>query len=76
MKKQTALQWLISEWPILESQIPQRVIDIAVEIEKMQIINAHGDRQIQGREDGVDFWQQITGEQYYKENYEREDNKH
>jgi hypothetical protein len=70
MSKQTAIQWLVSEWPILESQIPQRVIDIALEIEKMQIINAHGDRQIQGREDGVDFWQQITGEQYYRENYE------
>lgn len=76
MSKQTALQWLLSEWPILESQIPQRVIDIAVEIEKMQIINAHGVRQIQGVEDGVDFWQQITGEQYYRENYERQDNKH
>jgi len=71
MSKQTALQWLLSEWPILESQIPKRVIDIAVEIEKMQIINAHGVRQIQGVEDGVDFWQQITGEQYYRENYER-----
>ena len=76
MKKQTALQWLISEWPILESQIPQRVIDIAVEIEKMQIINAHGVKTFQGREDGVDFWKEVTGEQYYNEQYEREDNKH
>jgi hypothetical protein len=76
MKKQTALQWLISEWPILESQIPQRVIDIAVEIEKMQIINAHGVKHFEGREDGVDFWQEVTGEQYYKEQYERENNKH
>lgn len=76
MKKQTAVEWLLSEWPILESQIPQRVIDIAIEIEKMQIINAHGVRQIQGVEDGVNFWQQITGEQYYRENYERQDNKH
>jgi hypothetical protein len=34
MKKQTAVDWLLEQWPILESQIPPRIIEQAKEIEK------------------------------------------
>ena len=36
----TAVEWLIEQWPILESQIPERIIDQAKEMEKEQIIKA------------------------------------
>ena len=34
--KQTAIDWLIEQWPILESQLPPRIIEQAKEIEKQQ----------------------------------------
>ena len=37
----TAVEWLIEQWPILESQIPERILEQAKEIEKEQINNAH-----------------------------------
>ena len=40
MKKQTAVEWLIEQWPILESQIPERILTEAKEIEKEQINDA------------------------------------
>jgi hypothetical protein len=37
--KQTAVEWLIEQWPILESQIPERILDQAKEMEKEQRLN-------------------------------------
>jgi len=37
--KQTAVEWLIEQWPILESQIPERILDQAKEMEKEQIVD-------------------------------------
>jgi ribosomal 50S subunit-associated protein YjgA (DUF615 family) len=34
--KQTAVEWLIEQWPILESQLPQQLIQQAKEMEKEQ----------------------------------------
>jgi hypothetical protein len=39
-KQQTAVEWLINEWPVLESNIPPRIIEQAKAIEKDQIIRA------------------------------------
>ncbi len=36
----TAVEWLIEQWPILESQIPERILEQAKEMEKEQIIDA------------------------------------
>jgi hypothetical protein len=33
---QTALEWLIEQWPILESQIPTRILEQAKEIQRKQ----------------------------------------
>ena len=37
--KQTAVEWLIEQWPILESQIPERILDQAKEMEKQKIVD-------------------------------------
>jgi hypothetical protein len=34
MKKPTAVEWLLEQWPILESQIPPRIIEQVKEMEK------------------------------------------
>ena len=34
--KQTALEWLIEQWPILESQIPERILDEAKALEEQR----------------------------------------
>jgi hypothetical protein len=38
MERLTAVEWLIEQWPILESQIPERILEQAKEMEKEQII--------------------------------------
>jgi hypothetical protein len=73
MSKITAVEWFYQR--ILATDIKE-AFEQAKQMEKEQITEAHGVKTFQGREDGVDFWQQKTGEQYYKEQYEREDNKH
>ena len=40
MKKQTSVEWLIQQWPILESQLPPWLIEQAKAMEKAQIIDA------------------------------------
>jgi hypothetical protein len=39
--KQTAIEWLLEEWPILEAKIPPRIIDQAKAMEKEQIMDAY-----------------------------------
>ena len=40
-QKQTAVEWLIKQWPILESQLPPQLIEQALAMEKEQIIDAY-----------------------------------
>lgn len=40
MKNKTAVEWLIEQWPILEAQIPERILEAAKEMEKEQKKNA------------------------------------
>ena len=61
MKNQTAVEWLLEEWPILESQIPPRIIDQAKALDKENIEQAYWDG-----------YQNITSmkpEQYYNETF-------
>ena len=39
--KQTAVEWLVEQWPILESQIPKRILDQAklIEIDQMRAVH-------------------------------------
>ena len=34
MNRQTAVEWLIEQWPILESQIPERILEQAKAMEE------------------------------------------
>ena len=50
MSKQTAIEWLLEEWPILESQIPPRIIDQAKAMEEEQMIISDDDIESLARE--------------------------
>ena len=41
MKKQTAVEWLVEQWPILESQIPERILKQAKEMEREHLEEAY-----------------------------------
>ena len=73
MSKQTAVEWFYQR--ILAKDIKQ-VFEQAKQMEKEQIVEAHGVKESYGAEGSKNLWQQTTGEQYYKEQYERQDNKH
>ena len=69
----TALEWLLNQWPILESKIPIRILEEALEMEKQQIMLAWHN----GKINEQDFFSDHTGtivrancaEKYYNETY-------
>jgi len=69
MSKQTAVEWLEQAYWDNKGTLSQKHFEQAKQMEKEQIIEAHDVIIIQGVEDGVNFWEQITGEQYYNETY-------
>jgi hypothetical protein len=71
MSKQTAVEWFYQR--ILAKDIKE-VFEQAKQMEKEQIVDAHGIKESHGAEGSRNLWQQTTGEQYYKEQYERENN--
>ena len=64
--KQTAVEWLIEQWPILESQLPPWLINQAKAMEREQIVNAVDGFPLDKRH--------LNGEQYYNETYKQTDN--
>jgi hypothetical protein len=65
-KKQTAVEWLVSELRKYGSPVPRQYEYQAKEMEKQQIIDAVS-KGWDNYEDGKVRW---IGEQYYNENYE------
>jgi hypothetical protein len=64
--KQTAIEWLLKEWPILKSELPHWLIEQAKEMERDQINDAY----FQGFEDNVwDAYDDLYNIEYYKETY-------
>jgi hypothetical protein len=61
---------LVEQWPILESQIPERILEQAKEMEKEQISIAY--KEGWNCPHGEGFPE--TGEQYYKQTYESKTN--
>jgi hypothetical protein len=61
----TAVEWLIEQWPILESQLPQQLIQQAKEMEKEQIMDAY---RINPNNEN---WSN-SGIDYYKETFKSE----
>jgi HEPN domain-containing protein len=64
--KQSAVEWLIEQWPVLESQIPERILNQAKEMEKQQIENAYWD----GGQD-IPLTEKRC-EQYYNETFKKQ----
>ena len=61
--EQTAVEWLLNEWPILKSELPHWLIKQAKEMEKEQIKEAfkHGEL--------PPLFINFDAEQYYNETY-------
>jgi hypothetical protein len=73
-KQQTAVEWLINEWPVLESNIPPRIIEQANQMFQEQIMKAYDDGAIDTmqEQEGLDISMDQNGEEsgkYYKETY-------
>ena len=64
-EQMTAVEWLLEQWPILESQIPPRILDQAKEMEKQQLIDACNQIEVIGLD------HELPGEQYYNENFNK-----
>jgi hypothetical protein len=67
MKKQTAVDWLVEKWPILESQVPERILEQAKEMEREQIIEAA--QWMPKPFNDMEFIPELA-EQYYTETFE------
>jgi hypothetical protein len=80
MSKQSSIDWVQQQFKtILEKgniEVENLIWQQAKAMHREEIIDAHGIKECHGAEGSRNLWQQTTGEQYYKENYEREDNKH
>jgi hypothetical protein len=66
----TAIEWLMLE-KALVGYIDDEMVEQAKEIEKQQIIEAHGIKTTRGERQGISFWERKTGEQYYNETYKK-----
>jgi hypothetical protein len=67
----TAVEWLVEQWPILETQLPTWLIEQAKEMEKQQIMDATYYGHLKGWvDDGVE---NSYGEQYYNETFKSEE---
>lgn len=67
MEKQTAVEWLFEEWPILKSQIPPYIFEAANQMFQEQIMKAFSD----GQETPLNnpTLPHYSREEYYKEKY-------
>jgi hypothetical protein len=71
----TAVEWLIEQWPILESQLPQQLIQQAKAMEKEQIIDII--KLVIEKEYHEQTWSKCgsisyVAEQYYNETFKSE----
>jgi hypothetical protein len=78
MKKETAVEWLLNNLitePFSEKQFEQNaeMWNIALEMEKEQIINAHGDKKKTKSNPNsiVTYGYTYTGKDYYNDKYEK-----
>jgi len=60
----TSIEWLIEEWPRIETMVPPRIIEQAKEMHKQEIINSFKDAQV------LKIMKDETrAEQYYNETF-------
>lgn len=72
--KKTAIEWLIEQWPILESQLPPWLIEQAKAMEKEQIVETWDNGYANGYDLGKhdDQPNPDDAEQYYNETFKTE----
>ena len=70
--KQTAVEWYFTElWNAPKDKfIWHSILEKAKQMEKQQIIQAHG-KQLKKTQTAGNYEYYLTGEQYYKETYEK-----
>lgn len=66
MEKQTAVEWLVQQLPLIQQEGLRDNIEQAKEMEKQQIIYAHEDGYVRYTNDSE------SGEQYYNETFKSE----
>jgi hypothetical protein len=70
--KETAVEWLLNEidmqYPEINVRRKEWMVDKAKEMEKEQIIEAHG-KQLKKTQTASNYEYWKTGEQYYEETY-------
>jgi hypothetical protein len=69
--KQTAVEFLVQQICGEHTDAWKKEIEQALEIEKQQIIKAHGVKTTRGERQGISFWESKNGEQYYNETYKK-----
>lgn len=72
--EQTAVEWLesmLKNWDVLVPELKKAIIEQAIEMEKEQIVQAHGNKQkTKSNPDSiVTFGYTYTGEMYYNQKY-------
>jgi hypothetical protein len=65
MKQQTAIEWLIEQCPGITEIVPWDIIEHSIQMEKEQIINAHGLRYSDITKE------KVNGKEYYNKTYEK-----
>jgi predicted adenine nucleotide alpha hydrolase (AANH) superfamily ATPase len=70
-KMKTAVEWLIEQWPILESQIPERILDQAKDMEKQNIIESYCQGCFDITQD-KEIFPRETADDYYNETFKSE----
>lgn len=69
----TAVEWLLNEWPILQSQLPVRLVEEAISKEREQIVQAYSNGWHDGQDviikqvSHVDIGGDSAGEEYYND---------
>ena len=67
----TAVEWLLNEWPILQSQLPVRLVEEAISKEREQIVQAYSHGWHDGQDviikqvSHVDIGGDSAGDEYY-----------
>jgi hypothetical protein len=61
--KKTAVKWFVEKLPLIQQEGLRDEIEQAKEMEKEQIIEAHGAKQ---------YHKTVSGEQYYNETFKNE----
>jgi len=71
MKKISAVEWLIKEWPILEAQLPAWLIEQAKQMEKEQMLRFYHEGSFAQMRyfDGKGY---VKADEYYNETFKSE----